>query len=43
MASGGLTAMTRTIRSKPDEVKRIIRAMQLGKRAMLKSRKGRLI
>jgi ABC-type nitrate/sulfonate/bicarbonate transport system substrate-binding protein len=38
MASGGLTAMTRTIRSRPDEVKRIIRAMQLVKRAMLKSR-----
>jgi len=38
MASGGLTAMTRTIRSRPDEVKRIIRALQLGKRAMLKSR-----
>ena len=38
MASGGLTAMTKTIRSRPDEVKRIIRALQLGKRAMLKSR-----
>ncbi|HYA29353.1 MAG TPA: ABC transporter substrate-binding protein, partial [Acidobacteriota bacterium] len=38
MASGGLTAMTRTIRSRPDEVKRIIRALQLGKRAMLASR-----
>lgn len=38
MASGGLTAMNRTIKSRPDEVKRIIRALQLGKRAMLKSR-----
>ena len=38
MASGGLTALTKTIRSRPDEVKRIIRALQLGKRAMLKSR-----
>jgi ABC-type nitrate/sulfonate/bicarbonate transport system substrate-binding protein len=42
MASGGLTAMTRTIRSRPDEVKRIIRALQLGKRAMLKSREKTL-
>jgi len=38
MASGGLTAMTRTIRGRPDEVKRIIRALQLGKKAMLASR-----
>jgi len=38
MASGGLTAMTKTIRARSDEVKRIIRALQLGKRAMLKSR-----
>jgi NitT/TauT family transport system substrate-binding protein len=38
MASGGLTAMTRTIRSRPDEVRRIIRALQLGKKAMLASR-----
>jgi ABC-type nitrate/sulfonate/bicarbonate transport system substrate-binding protein len=42
MASGGLTAMRRTIRSRPDEVKRIIRALQLGKRAMLKSREKTL-
>src|ERR1043166_5867524 len=42
MASGGLTALTRTIRSRPDEVKRIIRALQLGKRAMLKSREKTL-
>jgi len=42
MASGGLSAMTKTIRSRPDEVKRIIRAMQTGKRAMLKSREKTL-
>jgi ABC-type nitrate/sulfonate/bicarbonate transport system substrate-binding protein len=42
MASGGLTAMVKTIRTRPDEVKRIIRALQLGKRAMLKSRKRTL-
>ena len=42
MASGGLTAMTKTIRARPDEVKRIIRALQLGKRAMLKSREKTL-
>ncbi len=38
MASGGLSAMTKTIRSRADEVKRIIRALQLGKQAMFKSR-----
>jgi len=38
MASGGLSAMTKTIRSRPDEVKRIIRALQSGKQAMFKSR-----
>jgi len=42
MASGGLTAMMKTIRTRPDEVKRIIRALQLGKRAMLKSRESTL-
>ncbi len=42
MASGGLTAMSRTIRSRPDEVKRIIRALQLGKKAMLVSREKTL-
>ena len=42
MASGGLTAMNRTIKSRPDEVRRIIRAMQLGKRAMLQSREKTL-
>jgi len=38
MASGGLSAMTKTIKSRPDEVKRIIRALQFGKQAMFKSR-----
>jgi NitT/TauT family transport system substrate-binding protein len=38
MASGGLTALTKTIRSRPDEVRRVIRSLQFGKRAMLKSR-----
>ena len=38
MPSGGLTALTRTIRARPDEVKRVIRAQQIAKRAMLKSR-----
>ncbi len=42
MASGGLTAMTKTIRSRPDEVKRVIRALQLGKRAMLANRERTL-
>jgi ABC-type nitrate/sulfonate/bicarbonate transport system substrate-binding protein len=42
MASGGLTAMNRTIKIRPDEVKRVIRALQLGKRAMLKSREKTL-
>ncbi len=42
MASGGLTAMNRTIKTRPDEVKRVIRALQLGKRAMLKSREKTL-
>jgi ABC-type nitrate/sulfonate/bicarbonate transport system substrate-binding protein len=42
MASGGLTAMTRTIRNRPDEVKRIIRALQTGKRMMLASREKTL-
>ena len=42
MASGGLTAMNHTIKTRPDEVKRIIRALQLGKRAMLKSRERTL-
>jgi len=42
MDSGGLTALNRTIKSRPDEVRRIIRALQLGKRAMLQSREKTL-
>ncbi len=42
MPSGGLTAMLRTIRSRPDEVKRLIRALQLAKKEMLKSREKTL-
>jgi ABC-type nitrate/sulfonate/bicarbonate transport system substrate-binding protein len=42
MASGGLTALTKTIKARPDEVKRVIRALQLGKKAMLKSRERTL-
>ncbi len=42
MASGGLTAMTRTIKGRPDEARRIIRALQLGKQAMFKSREKTL-
>src|SRR5918911_1337550 len=42
MPSGGLTALNKTVRSRPDEVKRMIRALQLGKRAMLKSREKTL-
>jgi NitT/TauT family transport system substrate-binding protein len=38
MPSGGLTALNKTIRNRPDEVKRMIRALQLAKRDMLKSR-----
>jgi hypothetical protein len=34
--------MNRTIKSRPDEVRRIIRALQLGKRAMLLSREKTL-
>jgi len=42
MPSGGLTALTKTIRARPDEVKRVIRAQQIAKRAMLKSRERTL-
>jgi hypothetical protein len=42
MPSGGLTALNNTIRNRSDEVKRMIRALQLGKRAMLKSREKTL-
>jgi NitT/TauT family transport system substrate-binding protein len=40
--SGGLTAMMKTIRTRPDEVKKIIRALQLAKKEMLKSREKTL-
>jgi hypothetical protein len=42
MPSGGLTALNKTIRTRPDEVKRMIRALQLAKRDMLKSREKTL-
>lgn len=42
MPSGGLTALTRTIRARPDEVKRVIRAQQIAKKAMLQSREKTL-
>ena len=42
MPSGGLTALVRTIRQRPDEVKRVIRALQSAKRAMLKAREKTL-
>jgi ABC-type nitrate/sulfonate/bicarbonate transport system substrate-binding protein len=42
MPSGGLTALNKTIRTRPNEVKRMIRALQLAKRAMLKSREKTL-
>ena len=42
MPSGGLTVLMKTIRSRPDEVKRVIRALQLAKRTMLKSREKTL-
>jgi ABC-type nitrate/sulfonate/bicarbonate transport system substrate-binding protein len=40
--SGGLTAMLKTIRARPDEVKRTIRALQLAKREMLKAKEKTL-
>jgi NitT/TauT family transport system substrate-binding protein len=42
MPSGGLTALRRTISARPDEVKRVIRAQQIAKRVMLKSREKTL-
>ena len=42
MPSGGLTALTKTIKARPDEVKRIIRALQLAKREMLRAREKTL-
>ena len=38
MPGGGLTVLTKSINGKPDEVKRVIRAMQLAKEAIRKSR-----
>jgi len=42
MPSGGLTALVKTLRSRPDEVKKLIRALQLAKREMLKSKEKTL-
>lgn len=42
MPSGGLTALVKTIRERPGEVKRIIRALQSAKRLMLKEREKTL-
>lgn len=42
MPSGGLTALTKTIKTRPDEVKKIIRALQLAKKEMLRSREKTL-
>ena len=38
MPFGGLTTMTSTLRSRPDELKKVIRAMQAAKQEMLKSK-----
>jgi ABC-type nitrate/sulfonate/bicarbonate transport system substrate-binding protein len=38
MPSGGLTALSKTINTRPDEVKRVVRALQTAKSIMLKSR-----
>jgi hypothetical protein len=42
MPSGGLTATLRTIKSRPEEIKRLIRALQLAKKEMLKSKEKTL-
>ena len=42
MPSGGLTTMLKTIRTRPDEVKRLIRALQIAKKEMLKSKEKTL-
>src|SRR5689334_146585 len=42
MPSGGLTATLRTIKSRPEEIKRIIRALQLAKKEMLKAKEKTL-
>ncbi len=38
MPAGGLTTLVATIKSKPDEVKKVIRALQMAKEAIRKSR-----
>ena len=42
MPSGGLTALAKTIRSRPDEVKKVVRALQMAKKTMLASRERTL-
>lgn len=42
MPSGGLTATLRTIKTRPDEIKKVIRALQLAKKEMLKAREKTL-
>jgi ABC-type nitrate/sulfonate/bicarbonate transport system substrate-binding protein len=42
MPSGGLTATLRTIKNRPEEIKKIIRALQLAKKEMLKAREKTL-
>ena len=42
MPSGGLTATLRTIKARPEEIKRIIRALQLAKKEMLKAKEKTL-
>jgi ABC-type nitrate/sulfonate/bicarbonate transport system substrate-binding protein len=42
MPSGGLTATLRTIKSRPEEIKKLIRALQLAKKEMLKSKEKTL-
>ncbi len=38
MPAGGLTTLVKTIKGRPDEVKRVIRALQIAKRAIRKSK-----
>jgi len=42
MPSGGLTALSKTMKARPDEVKRVVRALQTAKSMMLKSRERTL-
>ena len=42
MPSGGLTALSKTIKTRPDEVKRVVRALQTAKSIMLRSRERTL-